>query len=87
VLPLAGAAYGLLQAALIRAEGPDSALAAAVGCDLKGRLTVLINAAGVGLSFVQPWLGLATSFVAAAIRLIPDRRVERQLAHGASARP
>jgi len=39
-------------------------------------------AAAVG-RFVNPWLGVATYFVVAAIWLIPDRRVERQLAHEA----
>jgi uncharacterized membrane protein len=80
-LLLAGSAYWLLQAALIRAEGPGSALAVAVGPDLKGKLTPLLYVAGIALSFVQPWFGLATYFVVAAIWLIPDRRVERQLAH------
>jgi uncharacterized membrane protein len=80
-LLLAGVAYWLLQAALIRAEGPDSALAAAVGKDLKGKLTPVLYLVGIALSFVTPWLGIATYFVIAGIWLIPDRRVERQLAH------
>ncbi len=82
-LLLAGVAYWLLQAALIRAEGPDSALAAAVGRDIKGKGTPFLYVAGIVVSFFVPWIGLAIYFVVAAIWLIPDRRVERQLAHGA----
>jgi uncharacterized membrane protein len=84
-LLLAGVAYWLLQSALIRAEGPGSALAAAVGRDLKGKLTPLLYVTGIVLSFVAPWLGIATYFVIAGIWLLPDRRVERQVAHQASA--
>jgi uncharacterized membrane protein len=80
-LLLAGASYWVLQASLIRAEGPDSALAAAVGRDVKGKGTPLLYATGIAVSFFAPWLGLAIYFVIAAIWLIPDRRVERQLAH------
>jgi uncharacterized membrane protein len=86
VLLLAGLAYWILQTALIRAEGRGSALSAAVGRDLKGKLSPLLYLTGVGLSFVAPWLGLTIYFVIAAIWLIPDRRVERQLAHQAAAR-
>jgi uncharacterized membrane protein len=83
VLLLAGTAYFILQAALIRAEGPDSALAAAVGRDLKGKLTPLLYIVGIVVSFINPWLGLTAYFVVAAIWLIPDRRLERQLDHEA----
>jgi uncharacterized membrane protein len=82
-LLFAGIAYWLLQAALIRAEGPGSALAVAVGRDVKGKVTPVLIAAGIGVSFVQPWLGLAAYFLVAAIWLIPDSRVERQLTHEA----
>lgn len=82
-LLLAGIAYWVLQAALIRAEGPGSALAVAVGRDVKGKGTPLLYAVGIVVSFVQPWIGLAIYFVIAGIWLIPDRRVERQLGHRA----
>jgi uncharacterized membrane protein len=85
VLLLAGGAYWILQTALIRAEGPDSALAAAVGPDLKGKLSPILYLTGIALSFVAPLLGLGLYFVIAAMWLIPDRRVERQLAHQAAA--
>lgn len=79
----AGTAYWILQSTLIRAEGPDSALAAAVGRDVKGKISPVLYITGFALSFVNPWIGLAVYFVVAGIWLIPDRRVERQLAHQA----
>jgi len=37
--------------------------------------------AGMGLSLLNPLLGIAAYTVVAAIWLIPDRRVERFIAH------
>ena len=81
VLLAAGAAYWILQTTLIRAEGPRSALAAAVGRDLKGKGSVVLYTVGVLLTVVDPWFGVAVYVLVAAIWFIPDRRVERQLAH------
>jgi uncharacterized membrane protein len=80
VLLLAGGAYWLLQLTLIRAEGPGSTLEAAVGRDLKGKLSVPLYAAGILLALVNPVLGVAVYVLVALLWLIPDRRVERQLA-------
>jgi uncharacterized membrane protein len=73
----AALAYYLLQATLLRACGPDSLLAAAVGHDVKGKLSPLLYCLGIGLSFVNRWLGLAVYVVVALMWLVPDRRVER----------
>jgi uncharacterized membrane protein len=86
VLLLAGCAYSILQTVLIRTEGPDSALAAAVGRDLKGRLAAPAYLVGILLALVRPEFGLAVYVVVAIVWFIPDRRVERQLAHQAAAR-
>jgi uncharacterized membrane protein len=79
VLLAAAVAYYLLQWTLLRVEGRDSLLAAAVGRDLKGKLSPLLYCIGVGLSFADPWLGLAVYVVIALMWLIPDRRVERAM--------
>ncbi len=79
----AAVAYWLLQGRLIALEGRRSTLALAVGSDLKGRLSPVCYAAGVGLAFVQPWLSVAVYAGVALLWLVPDRRVERQLARGA----
>jgi uncharacterized membrane protein len=81
ILLLAAAiAYYILQLTLLRAAGPDSLLATAVGDDLKGKLSPVIYCIGIGLCFVDRWLGIAAYTLVALIWLLPDRRVERLLA-------
>jgi uncharacterized membrane protein len=80
VLLAAAIAYFVLQSVLLRVEGRQSLLAAAVGRDLKGRASVLSYCLGIGLSFVSGWLGLAVYVVVALIWLVPDPRLERRLA-------
>src|SRR5687768_6403261 len=52
VLLAAGLAYTILQGAIVAAEGPASKLAAAVGRDLKGKLSALLYALAIPLAFV-----------------------------------
>lgn len=70
----------LLQRAIIRLEGPDSALARAVGSDRKGLLSQALYVAGIPLAFVHPALSGACYVAVALIWLVPDKRIERQLA-------
>jgi uncharacterized membrane protein len=79
VLAAAGFAYYVLQGRLLHVEGEGSLLAAAIGTDVKARASLLIYCAGIGLSFVNPWLGIAAYVTVALIWFIPDRRVERLL--------
>jgi uncharacterized membrane protein len=81
-LNLLGAAiafYGL-QRTIVAAEGPDSRLQAALGSDLKGRISPVIYTVGIFSTFVAPWIGLALFALVAAIWLVPDRRMERFIA-------
>jgi uncharacterized membrane protein len=80
VLLLAGVAYYILQTVILRSEGPDSALAAALGRDLKGKSSPIIYIAAILIAFVNPYISLALYVVVAAMWLIPDRRIERLLA-------
>jgi len=75
LLFMAGAAYLLLQRAIIHADGTQ--LQRAIGNDLKGKLTSLIYAAAVGLAFVEPWISVAIYVALAIAWLIPDRRIAR----------
>jgi uncharacterized membrane protein len=77
VLIMAALAYTILSTLLVRHEGPDSTLAQATGGDLKGKISLALYALGIGLSFVEPRLGIALYIVVALIWLIPDRRIER----------
>ncbi|MDT7548201.1 MAG: potassium channel family protein [Actinomycetota bacterium] len=79
VLLASALAYYALQTTIIRSQGPDSPLAAAVQGDLKGKSSPLLYAAGIGLSLVNRWIGLAVYVLVALIWLVPDRRVERTL--------
>jgi uncharacterized membrane protein len=84
VLLAAAIAYVILQAALLHAEGEDSMLRIAIGSDAKGKISPLLYCFGIGLSFAEPWLGLAMYVLVALIWLVPDRRVERHLATAAA---
>lgn len=79
VLIMNAMAYTLLQTLLIRHEGPQSALAKAMGRDLKGKASLVLYATAIALSFVQPIASLALYVAVAAIWFIPDRRIERRL--------
>src|SRR4029453_4337634 len=72
----AAIAYFILEQALIRQQGRDGPLAQAIGRDWKGKTSPLIFLAGLGLTAVQPLLGVAAYTIVALIWLIPDRRVE-----------
>jgi uncharacterized membrane protein len=82
VLFMAGVAYYLLTRALLTQHSPSSALARAVGNDLKGKISVVIYAAAIALSFVNSWLAFALYVSVAAMWLVPDRRIERELEKG-----
>jgi uncharacterized membrane protein len=80
VLMLAAMAYTILQRALVAANGADSVLARAIGNDLKGRISLGLYAAAIGLAFVNQWIAQALYAAVAAIWLVPDRRIERFIA-------
>ena len=70
-------AYNLLQKSILRKEGPDSTLAKALGRDVKGKLSPLLIAAAILLSFVNPLISGAIYALIALMWLIPDPRIER----------
>jgi uncharacterized membrane protein len=73
----AGIAYAILVRALIRANGRESAVAQAIGSDIKGYASLVLYAAGVGLAFVSPWISYALYVAVAVMWFIPDRRFTR----------
>jgi uncharacterized membrane protein len=77
VLLFSGIAYFVLTKTLVAHHGQDSALAIAMGKDLKGKISLLIYAVGIGVAFVQPWAAFMLYILVAIIWLIPDRRIER----------
>jgi hypothetical protein len=64
---------------LVAVNGKDSTLATAFGRDRKGLLSIVIYAAGIALSFVDPRIGLTLYVLVACMWFIPDRRIESTL--------
>ena len=73
-------AFKILQTAIIRREGPDGALAKAVGTDVKGQVSLLFYTAAIFLAFVSPWIACAIYVLVALMWFIPDRRIEKSIA-------
>jgi uncharacterized membrane protein len=79
VLLGAALAYYILQSLIIRAQGSDSLLAAAIGRDLKGKASQVLYVAAILLTLIESWIGVAVYVVVALMWLIPDRRLENVL--------
>jgi uncharacterized membrane protein len=79
VLIMAAVAYYVLVRVLLAGHPPDSPLAQAIGSDFKGRISVVLYAVGIGLTFLNPWLGIALYLGVALMWLVPDRRIEKKL--------
>jgi len=78
VMLMSGVAYYILTVVLIRHHGPESALRAAVGSDVKGVMSVVIYAVAIMVSFANRWVALALYVAVALMWLVPDRRIERR---------
>jgi uncharacterized membrane protein len=72
-------AYYILPTLIIREQGPESVIAAAISRDLKGKASPLIYLSAILLSFVNRWIGVTLYVVVALIWLVPDRRIEPAL--------
>ena len=76
---MAGIAYYFLAHSLAALHGKDSILAKALGKDWKGISSIIIYAVGIGLSFVNSWIGVALYVSVAIMWFVPDRRMEKIL--------
>jgi uncharacterized membrane protein len=79
VMLAASVAYYILQRMIIAEQGPHSKLRAAVGRDVKGKLSPLIYVAAIVLAFFNQWVSDALYVLVALMWLIPDRRIESKL--------
>jgi TMEM175 potassium channel family protein len=68
--------YGL-QLVTLRTQGNDSALARAIGRDVKGKISPVLYVAGILIAFVDAQIACAIYLLVALLLLIPDRRIER----------
>ena len=80
VLLCAACAYSVLTRTLVASNGQSSTVAKALGSDFKGKISVVLYALAIGLSFWSPALGCLLYGVVAFIWLVPDRRMESALA-------
>jgi uncharacterized membrane protein len=77
VFAMAAIGYFWLQAEIIACNGPESILAAAIGDDRKGKLSLTLYLLAIPLAFITPWLSIAIYIAIAAMWFVPDRRIER----------
>ena len=73
---MAAVGYTLLERRSWPATARSSRLAAALGGDLKGKVSLAMYAAGIPLAFVSPWIAVVLYVVVALIWFVPDRRIE-----------
>ena len=76
VMLAAGLAFFILTQVIVRAQGQASLLRAALGNDLKGKISPVLYLAGIVLAFVDARLSYASYAAVALLWLIPDRRIE-----------
>ncbi len=79
VLIFAAIAYFILTLTLISHHGKDSSIAIALGKDFKGKISIVIYAVAILLSFEFPIAACLLYVVVAIMWLIPDKRIERIL--------
>jgi TMEM175 potassium channel family protein len=79
VMLLAGVAYFVLSRELVHHHGQDSELAAAVGMDRKGQISLALYAMAIAISFASPRVACGLYVLVAVIWLVPDRRIEQVL--------
>ncbi len=79
VLMMAGVAYYILAQCLVSLHGADSILGKAVGNDIKGKISVVIYAVAIILSWFNGQASLGLYALVAVIWFIPDRRIEKKI--------
>ena len=83
VLLMAAIAYLILLRAILAVQPPGSLLAAAIGRDIKGKISPLIYLIAIPSAFIREWIAGALYGITALIWLIPDPRIERKISRPA----
>jgi len=79
VFLMAAVGYTILVRALVAAPGQPAALAAAIGSDAKGKVSVIVFVAAIPVALVAPLVSLAGYVAMLVWWFVPDRRMERAL--------
>jgi uncharacterized membrane protein len=78
VLLGSGIAYFILCLFLVKANGPNSEIAKALGRDFKGKISIFIYLVAIPAAFIAPVISGFCYVSVAAMWLVPDRRFEHQ---------
>ena len=81
VILLADIAYALLARALVKANGPDSEIAKALGGYQKSKLTLCIICAGLIIGIFVPVAVIISVAASLVLWIIPEKRIESRLIH------
>lgn len=76
VLLMSGAAYYILVRSLLALHPADTALARAIGNDIKGKVSIGIYIAAIASAFIHPYISLGLNLVVLGLWFMPDRRIE-----------
>ena len=76
---LAAVSFNILVRTLIRADGRDSAIARAIGSDLKGKTSMVLYGIGIVAAFISPWIAYGAYVAVALMWFIPDSRFTRPI--------
>ncbi|HVO73240.1 MAG TPA: TMEM175 family protein [Ignavibacteriaceae bacterium] len=79
VLLCAAIAYYILTLTLISQHGKNSTIASALGKDFKGKISIVIYAAAIVISFENSFIAGILYVMVAIMWLIPDKRIEKIL--------
>jgi TMEM175 potassium channel family protein len=80
VLLASAFAYLILQNTLVACQGAESKLRDALGDDFKGKISPALYVVAIPLAFVHPWISYSLYVIVALMWLVPDRRIESELA-------
>jgi uncharacterized membrane protein len=78
-LLICSTAYQILSRVIITHQGTDSALAAAIGNDIKGWISSGLYVAGIVSAFFYPWLCDLFVVSVSVIWFLPNPRIEKGL--------
>ena len=74
-------AYWVLQSCIISCQGPDSLLKRAIGTGWKEKVSPALYTISILAAFWSPRISQAIFVLVALLWLVPDRRIEKALAH------
>ena len=78
-LIMSGAAFMILMRAILAHHEEDFVLRKMIGKDYKGKISFILYALGLFLSFVSTWIAIALYILVAIMWFIPDKRIERNV--------